>query len=420
MPTVAAIVMVLLSAAHVADAQTASRPTFSQVVVGTSNTCALDAGGQAWCWGDNAFGQLGDGTKKQRLVPAPVSGGIAFTQILLTGRDSVKEIGLFSCGLAADGSAYCWGNNDLGQLGDGTKTDRLVPTRVTGGVIFSELKAGAATVCGISRDARLYCWGPLGAVAMGVRTGRQSVLAVEKPTEIMLPASTKPARLIADGLGDPCVMGDDGAAYCWLEQNGRLAVSVVTPPGRAFQTVLLGGLTRKCGISVDGALRCWIQRSGTMELSLEAMSGRQPLTAGATYEEENLGPGTRFTQLDQNDGMCALSTGGHVFCVSGTDMSAARTPLLQREAETLTFSTIWVSSRRCGLTTSGELHCWIGDQPPSRLAGTLTFKMLSPEGNNTCGVSQDGVIYCWGSNRQGQLGDGTRKERQAPAPIKLP
>jgi hypothetical protein len=417
----AALVLALsLGSSAVPAAQ--SRVSFTQVVVGLANTCALAADGQAWCWGDNAYGQLGDGTKKNRFVPAPVSGGLAFTELIVNGSDTAKTLGLFACGLAADGAAHCWGNNDIGQLGDGTTTDRLVPTRVMAGSPFTTLGAGAATVCGIARDGQLFCWGAVGSPALALRSGRVSVSVTKQPIQIPLPGSTKAARFIADGSGDPCVVAEDGAAYCWTESQGRMIVASLTPPGHTFQTVALG-LLRKCGLTTEGALRCWMQRSGSMELSLAAMSGRNPPPPGVEMLFEQLLPDMRFDQLLREYDLCALSRDGQALCVSGEDLNDSRKPVVpQRAAAPLLFKRLWMTlTRRCGLTADGELHCWPADKPAARVGDGLTFSSMSTGGSGSnCAVATDGRVFCWGENRAGQLGDGTREPRSTPVPIKLP
>lgn len=96
---------------------------FSQLAVGLRHNCALSEEGDAYCWGRNAEGQLGDGGTSERSEPVAVAGGLRF--VALTAGFG------HTCGLLASGKAYCWGANSSGQLGDGTELDRLTPVRVT-------------------------------------------------------------------------------------------------------------------------------------------------------------------------------------------------------------------------------------------------------------------------------------------------
>src|SRR6266550_96826 len=103
--------------------------TFATVSAGIRHTCGLTVTGAAYCWGENIVGQLGDGTTTDRLTPVLLSGGVTF---------AVVDAGWsHTCGLTAAGAAYCWGENFLGQLGDGTTTDRLTPVLLVGGVSFT-------------------------------------------------------------------------------------------------------------------------------------------------------------------------------------------------------------------------------------------------------------------------------------------
>jgi alpha-tubulin suppressor-like RCC1 family protein len=104
------------------DVNVTATPAFVEISAGSEHSCGLTQTGAVYCWGNNAGGELGDGTTTQRLVPTLVSGSIAFVAI---------STGSFtSCGLTQTGAAYCWGNNNSGEVGDGTTTQRLVPTLV--------------------------------------------------------------------------------------------------------------------------------------------------------------------------------------------------------------------------------------------------------------------------------------------------
>lgn len=123
------------------------------------NVCGVDAGGRAYCWGDNGGGQIGDGSLRDRLVPTAVTGGLRFRS--LVGGDQ------FTCGLTTDDVAYCWGRNASGQLGDSSIVSRSIPAAVVGGRRFRQLVAGGQHACGLSSEGFAYCWGANAAGQLG-------------------------------------------------------------------------------------------------------------------------------------------------------------------------------------------------------------------------------------------------------------
>lgn len=128
------------------------------------HSCAVRSDGVASCWGLNDTGQLGDGTRTNRTSPALVTTALRFTTVVAAGSRTVPTA--HTCGLTASGAAYCWGSNNEGQLGDGTSTARLTPVAVSGQHAFASLTAGAGAdqarghTCGLRRtDGAIYCWG---------------------------------------------------------------------------------------------------------------------------------------------------------------------------------------------------------------------------------------------------------------------
>lgn len=168
---------------------------YTHLAMGSRNTCALATDGDAWCWGANTTGQLGDGTTTLRLEPVRVAGGIKFAQLVsgsgfangsavlppVTGAD----VGTYghTCGLTAAGKAYCWGWNGNGQLGDGTQINRLVPTAVAGNLTFETLALGSAYSCGMLGD-NVWCWGSNLNGQLGGNNGGQVGLT---PTPVLTP-----------------------------------------------------------------------------------------------------------------------------------------------------------------------------------------------------------------------------------------
>lgn len=97
---------------------------FRGITSGDHHTCAVTTGNQAWCWGSNVWGALGDGTTTSRTSPGRVLGGLAFAR--LSAGDG------WTCGTTTAGAGYCWGSGSFGALGNGTVEDRFVPTAVVG------------------------------------------------------------------------------------------------------------------------------------------------------------------------------------------------------------------------------------------------------------------------------------------------
>lgn len=188
---------------------------FDSVSVSLGHACGLEAEtGVAYCWGSNAHGQVGDGTTTDRLVPVIVGGG--------TRRFSSISAGSVSCGIEKEtGFAYCWGANAHGQVGDGTRTDRLAPVLVgEGSTRFRSISAtGWASVCAIQSQTDLvYCWGSYVALSEGGATVDEVL-----PT-LVAGGSTRFSSIAAAFTGFCGVEAETGLGYCW-----DVSRPVVTP-----------------------------------------------------------------------------------------------------------------------------------------------------------------------------------------------
>jgi alpha-tubulin suppressor-like RCC1 family protein len=124
---------------------------YRQIDAGSYHTCAVTTAGQAWCWGDGRYGQLGNNRRYLSFWPRRVAGGHSF------GRISAGVF--FTCAEATDRRAWCWGSNSFGEVGDGSTTDRLTPTAVSGGHSFAQLDAGGWHVCARTSAGAAWCWG---------------------------------------------------------------------------------------------------------------------------------------------------------------------------------------------------------------------------------------------------------------------
>ena len=141
---------------------------------GSNHTCGRSRGGAAYCWGDNSFGQVGDGSSQDRTTPVTV-GGPPLTS-LTTGD-------WHTCGLTEGGIAHCWGDNGYGELGDASTSSSASPVTVTGGLKLASLVAGYHHTCGVTTAGIAYCWGENlhGELADGSTKNRNTPVAVAKP-----------------------------------------------------------------------------------------------------------------------------------------------------------------------------------------------------------------------------------------------
>jgi alpha-tubulin suppressor-like RCC1 family protein len=231
---------------------------FVRIRPGNTHTCAVTPSGGGFCWGSNAFGQLGDNTKIERDYPVRVhGGGLQYRAIVTAERHT--------CALATNDRAYCWGLNEDGQLGDGTTIQRLKPAAVAGGHEFRQLTAGGAgrsgfhsMSCGVATTARTYCWGDNTNGQLGDGT------TLRRTVPALVRGALEFVELSANGL-NACGATRDNAVYCWgFNGFGQLGDGSFTdrstptriPGTRAFHRVDVGHF-QTCAVTLADRAFCW-------------------------------------------------------------------------------------------------------------------------------------------------------------------
>jgi alpha-tubulin suppressor-like RCC1 family protein len=192
---------------------------FRQVAAGAAHTCGATTDNRAYCWGGNLDGQLGTGRWGRHngsLTPAAVKGSYRFRQVIAGGNHS--------CGVTASGRVYCWGNNPYGELGNGTIGGRHTrPVAVVGGLQFSQVSPGFERTCGTTPARQGYCWGrnTWGTLGDGTTTHRP------RPTAV---AGGLQFRMLSTTLGShSCGVTTGDRAFCWgLNDNGQLGDGTFT------------------------------------------------------------------------------------------------------------------------------------------------------------------------------------------------
>jgi alpha-tubulin suppressor-like RCC1 family protein len=191
-------------------------PDMAPPIPGRFHTCAMSVTAQnVYCWGDNSLGQLGDGTTTSRLTPEFI--------VHLNGFASWSAGAQHTC-VGGDGGAACWGLNSFGELGDGTTTQRLSPVAVAGfGATFSVVAAGGLShTCGRangpSSNGELYCWGANGAGQLGNGTFRPSSVPVAVTS-----LGTSVDQISHGGFDFTCATKSDKTMWCWgANESGQL------------------------------------------------------------------------------------------------------------------------------------------------------------------------------------------------------
>jgi alpha-tubulin suppressor-like RCC1 family protein len=349
---------------------------------GSTHACGLASSGQAYCWGRNAGGQLGDSTAANSSTPVTVYQlGVSYT--------SLTSGNLHNCALTAGGQAYCWGYNPDGRLGDSTFLQPLRPIPVTQGALsFTSASAGSAHTCALNSSGQAYCWGSNSWSQIGDSTTSYRFF----PTAVHQQAGVAFTQISA-GNNYTCALDGNGQAWCWgYGAGGGLGNNSV--------------LTKRVPVTVQ-----------------------QP--AGVTFTGV-------WTEYDHT---CAVTTGGQSYCwgnngwfqLGDSTTTTRSTPVAVRQPAGVTFTQLAPGSTfTCGLTSAGQAYCWGNNQYGQLGDGTntssplpvavsqpagVTFTSIKAEQVGVCGLDGNGQAWCWGRNTFGQLGDGTTTNRNAPVAV---
>ncbi len=337
------------------------------VVAGFSHSCALLTGGNAVCWGSNANGQLGnDSTTGISPFPLAVTGGWSFVS-LAAGYGH-------TCGLTSSGSAYCWGDNAEGELGNVTSTATSgTPVQVAGGLHFAMLSAGYSHTCGVTTAGQAYCWGANESGELGNGTVGQSTT-----TPVLVGGGLTFASVSAGGVFT-CGITTAGAGYCWGSNgygvlgNGGTADSdvPVAVAGGLQLASISAGVYHTCALTTNGAGYCWgNSTNGQLGTGLTSIGSATPLAVVG---------GNTFTTVTTGElSSCATTPAAAVFC--------------------------W-GSGSFGALGNGSTA---GSTTPQPVGGTAALTSVGAGISfHACALSTAGNAYCWGYNDSGELGNGT-------------
>ncbi|MBS1963657.1 MAG: hypothetical protein JST04_15690 [Bdellovibrionales bacterium] len=396
----------------------------AQIAMGYNTSCAVLTDGSMRCWGDNSFGQFGNGSTLSDDYATGIPTGITAAAFANPGF-------LSTCALLQNGSVKCWGDNGIGELGTGNLSSSLTPVAV-GGITSAISLTGYADRCVIEND-RTKCWGPAG--------GHHGDFG----TEDVVPAQAYPgvanAVQVETTESGECARLANGAVQCfgWTGNQGELGP--VNQPGYATTPETIAGITTAiqiataehtaCALLANGTIKCWgagdVGQRGDNDISMNfnvttvsGIANATQITGGRAYFCARLADATAKCWGKNDVGQ--LGTGDTVdqlvpFTVPLSDIAS-----------------IYASHRggqhTCAVLTDGTARCWgkntngkLGDgtqtdrPAPALVVGLRNVVGMALGLNHTCALISDGTLSCWGANGRGQLGDGTTTGHDLPANV---
>jgi alpha-tubulin suppressor-like RCC1 family protein len=342
-----------------------SSETPAAIAAGFEATCEVTTVGAAWCWGDNSYGELGNGgATPMSLTPVAVSG-------LASGVRSITVGGAFACALKTAGAVVCWGNNEFAS---GAEIDSNTPVAIAGlSTGITSIIAGYGHACAIDADGGVKCWG---ANSFG-QLGDGSTTNSKAPATVSGLSSGVVA--IAAGSDFTCALTSAGQVLCWGDNaEGQLAngstVSSDEPVAIASLPMdvvaIVAGGSHACALTSSGLMPCW---GAQVQQAITGLSsGVAAMAAG-------------------QDHTCALMTSGAVEC--------------------------WGSNEFGQLGNDSTIN----SDPPVSVSGLSSGVAFIAAGNyDTCALTVAGAALCWGENDDGQLGDNSTTTSLVPVSVVAP
>lgn len=351
------------------------------ITAGGLHTCALTTSGGVKCWGDNQLGQLGNITQPWPWSPIPVD-----VSGLTSGVAAIDAaIEAHTCALTTSGGVKCWGHNFWGQLGNNSTIDSPTPVDVSGltsGV--AAIATGGYHTCALTTGGGIKCWGNNYYGQLGDNSNTNSLT----PVDVL--GLNSGVTAITAGMHHTCALTTGGGVKCWGDdQYGQLGnseantswipvdVSELTSGVAAIDA----GWNHTCAVTTGGGAKCWgFNLQG--ELGDDSKINRQtPVdVSGLTNGVITISAGGWHT--------CALITGGGVKCWGFNSDGQ-----LGNDSKLASLKPVDVSGLTSGIVaiTTGYWH--------------------------TCALTTSGGIKCWGNNELGRLGDGTAIDRLTPVDV---
>ncbi len=416
---------------------------YTDVAVGYFHACAI-AAGAVYCWGDHALPQVGAGVPR-----SSDTADFSVRRVTIPSPDPIVKVvanDQATCALTSTQDLYCWGKG--GFVGDGTFVDRYTPSPIRSNVGEVSASSGA-TMCLRDNSQGVECWGDnqFGQVGDGTTTFRN------QPRFVSVPLG-RTFMALAVGNSHGCAIDDLKAIWCWGNNlNGYLGTTdslsllnlVPTPLANAvglqFTTPFAAGVANTCAAdatTIPGSLFCWGQNfDGTLGLG-GTIDTRVPQRVSAVPYQRVTMENSRTCAIRQGSG--AMDCWGRQFRgemgIAAPLNGIQTTPALAvTGASAVAISGGGASQSTCFVTAAGGLNCLgsgagglLGDgrsytDTTHRMQGVLGLPRPIVEvaltDRNACARHQSGTVYCWGAGSEGRNGQGDSTDRAIPVQVPI-
>lgn len=398
-----------------------SGTVLKSVAGGYGHSLAIDTAGKVWSWGQNADGQLGDGTTTNHSKPALTVGLSSVTVAAVAAGEN------HSLALDTAGRVWAWGDNVYGGLGDGTTTDRSSPVQVKGlsGVIVKAIAAGDRFSVAVDSSGYVWTWGYNSYGQLGNGT------TVNSSTPVQVKGISGFPTTIAAANNWAAATSNNGQVYLWGDGKST-ASGVIHPGGLSFVKVALGAETVYAldsssivwawGSNADGEIGDGTTLSRTSPTQISALRGK-----GITQ----IVAGQEFA--------LALSSGGILYSWGANEKGQAGIEVSSVVTSAVELAT-WGDVREVSagqyhslaVATNDELLAWGEDDYAQLSNGNeasneaqfvvglegLVVKTSAGGNDHSMMVDSGGTAWSWGRNNYGQLGDGSTTDKTAPVMVK--
>jgi alpha-tubulin suppressor-like RCC1 family protein len=395
------------------------------ISLGEYELCALFASGALRCWGENGFGQTGDGYQERTISPTAVHTAVA-NSTPLVGIQTVTSSQWSTCGVTSVNGVKCWGANLDGSLGDGSEMTAPQPVphaSLTSGV--ARVEGGSHSMCAILSSAEVRCWGSNGNGQLGA--GNTSTTFTTRSMLAALPSTAVTGVTdVSVGQTHSCVVSNGAAKCAGSNYNGSLgdgsqnASSVLVQVSgltSGVSKVLAGGFNFSCAVLINGNVRCWGDGSSGQLGDGSGYSSSTPVAVSSLTNAVDVVAGEDF--------VCALISNGTVKCwgrnylgqLGDGSTTDSMTPVVVSGVSGATAIAAGPRSV-CVIVTGGGMKCWgwnyhgvfadgttTNSSTPVTAVGISGMTSLSMGATSNCGVFASGAVKCWGSEQVGQLGN---------------